>query len=119
MSNDLLTLNLRQAAIWLDCIVLEQAADRIERLERALQAAHTAAWAIRDPEEAQQPAETARDQLLAALERAGNAESALRRLVDECDNYKPGWEERMQSCIDNANKLLAGEWVAEQIKEQP
>lgn len=48
------------------------------------------------------------DRLLAALERAASAETALRNLVDECDNDSaPGWEDRMRECIDRANRLLA------------
>lgn len=48
------------------------------------------------------------DRLLAALERAVKAESALRALVDECDNdLTVGWEERMRARIDDANRLLA------------
>lgn len=46
--------------------------------------------------------------LLAALERAARAESALRRLADECENdCMPGWEERMDECIKQANVVLA------------
>ncbi|HIC7214866.1 hypothetical protein [Burkholderia stabilis] len=49
-----------------------------------------------------------RDRLLAALERATKAESALRALVDECDNdTTAGWEDRMRIRIDDANRLLA------------
>jgi hypothetical protein len=49
-----------------------------------------------------------RDRLLRALERAAAAESALRALVDECDNDSTvGWEDRMKRCIDHANQLLA------------
>lgn len=52
--------------------------------------------------------EAMRDRLLSALERASAAETALRNLVDECDNDKVlGWEARMGACIDRANKLLA------------
>ncbi len=48
--------------------------------------------------------------LEAALERAGAAESALRRLVDECENENIlGWEDRMIECIDSANKLLSAQ----------
>lgn len=50
------------------------------------------------------------DGLLAALERAAAAESALRRLVDECENdHVRGWEDRMNQCIAEANALLASE----------
>ena len=49
-----------------------------------------------------------KDRLLCALERAAAAETALRRLVDECENDKaPGWEDRMLDCIAVANALLA------------
>ncbi|WP_372362879.1 hypothetical protein ACCQ10_09290 [Xanthomonas sp. NCPPB 1325] len=49
-----------------------------------------------------------RDRLLAALERAAAAETALRRLVDECENdMTPGWEDRMTEEISRANTLLA------------
>ena len=51
-----------------------------------------------------------KDRLLTALERASGAESALRSLVDECDNDSHlGWEERMTERINAANHLLASE----------
>ena len=38
------------------------------------------------------------------------AESALRRIVDECENESdPNCQNQMIECIDNANKLLARE----------
>lgn len=47
------------------------------------------------------------DRLIMALERAGSAESALRELIDECENdMKPGWEDRMTSCIERGNCVL-------------
>lgn len=53
-----------------------------------------------------------KDRLLHALERAAAVESALRALVDECDNDKiAGWEERMGTCIDNANRLLSAPYI--------
>jgi hypothetical protein len=49
-----------------------------------------------------------KDRLLAALERAAAAEDALRALTDECNNDAiPGWEDRMQACIERANRILA------------
>lgn len=49
-----------------------------------------------------------KDRLLAALERASMAESALRELVDECGNdTHAGWEDRMNYCITRANSILA------------
>lgn len=51
--------------------------------------------------------------LLAALERASRAESALRRLADECENDSvPGWEERMTECIKHANLVLSADQEA-------
>jgi hypothetical protein len=58
----------------------------------------------------QQKSADQRDRLLSALERATRAESALRALVDECGNdTSPGWEDRMQSCIEEANRVLASQ----------
>ena len=55
-----------------------------------------------------QPAMPMKYALVDALERAGAAESALRRLVDECENEgTPNWQTRMIECIDHANRLLA------------
>lgn len=49
-----------------------------------------------------------KDRLLAALERAAKAESALRQLIDEAGNeMTPGWEKRMSTCIAQGNALLA------------
>ncbi len=60
------------------------------------------------------------DRLLAALERAGAAESALRALVDECDNDStPGWEARMQACILRANHVLAAIEADRQRRGEP
>lgn len=49
-----------------------------------------------------------KDRLLAALERAISAETALRQLIDEAGNdMTPGWEERLSACIDRGNEILA------------
>lgn len=63
---------------------------------------------ISSPPISQQLQPAAQLRLEAALERAGAAESVLRRLVDECENENiHGWEDRMIECIDSANKLLS------------
>lgn len=60
-------------------------------------------WRIR----AQPAEEVQRDRLLAAVERAAKAETALRRLVDECENdTTTGWEDRMRDCIADAQLIL-------------
>jgi hypothetical protein len=58
-----------------------------------------------------------RDRLLSALERAGAAETALRVLVDECDNdMASGWECRMNVCMNNARRLLAAAPTTTEVK---
>lgn len=54
------------------------------------------------------PMPKCKDRLLAALERAISAETALRQLIDEAGNdMTPGWEDRLSACIDRGNELLA------------